>query len=263
MKFLIDHDYHIHSQLSSCSSDPQQTTEAILRYGKQNGFKKICLTDHFWDDTVPGASEWYKPQNFDHIKKALPLPKMEGIEFFFGAETDMDKFMTVGCSQEMLDRLDFLIIPTTHLHMKGFTYFDEDNSIEGKIMLWEKRLHALLDKDLPWHKIGLAHITCDLIEYHIDIHHVDLFARIADEVYAKAFSRCAQKGIGVELNFDALSYSDEQLALDTTEGKLLITGKDIKIGKFSSSERTLTFTGQVNCIKYSAPSVPLIKRIFK
>ena len=94
--------------------------------------------------------------------------------------------------------------------MKGFTYFDEDNSIEGKIMLWEKRLHALLDKDLPWHKIGLAHITCDLIEYHIDIHHVDLFARIDSEVYAKAFSRCAQKGIGVELNFDALSYSDEQ-----------------------------------------------------
>ena len=62
---------------------------------------------------------------------------------------------------------------------------------------------------------------------------------------------------------EVLSYSDEQLALDTTEGKLLITGKDIKIGKFSSSERTLTFTGQVNCIKYSAPSVPLIKRIFK
>ena len=140
MKFTIDHDYHIHSRLSSCSRHEGQTPEAILSYAKQNGFKKICLTDHFWDETVPGASEWYKPQNLAHIKKSLPLPQTDGVQFFFGAETDMDKFMTVGCSKEALDELDFLIIPTTHLHMKGFTYFDEDNTLERKIAIWEQFL---------------------------------------------------------------------------------------------------------------------------
>ena len=62
---------------------------------------------------------------------------------------------------------------------------------------------------------------------------------------------------------EVLSYSDEQLLLDTSEGKLTVTGKELKIGKFSSADGTLTFSGQVNALKYSAPSVPLLKRIFK
>ena len=74
MKFIVDHDLHIHSQLSSCSSDPRQTKERILQYAKENGLKKICLTDHFWDSKVPGASFWYKPQDFAHIEQSLPLP---------------------------------------------------------------------------------------------------------------------------------------------------------------------------------------------
>ena len=35
MKFRIDHDLHIHSLLSECSSDPEQTTENILKYAAQ------------------------------------------------------------------------------------------------------------------------------------------------------------------------------------------------------------------------------------
>ncbi|MBP3370026.1 MAG: PHP domain-containing protein [Clostridia bacterium] len=57
MKYAIDHDYHIHSMLSSCSNDPEQSTERILQYAKENGLKKICITDHFWDERVDGASD--------------------------------------------------------------------------------------------------------------------------------------------------------------------------------------------------------------
>lgn len=49
MKFKVDHDLHIHSHLSSCSRDPEQTPERILQYAKENGFKTVCLTDHYWD----------------------------------------------------------------------------------------------------------------------------------------------------------------------------------------------------------------------
>lgn len=61
MRYSIDHDLHIHSQLSSCSSDSEQTPARILRYAQENGLKEICLTDHFWDETVEGASGWYAP----------------------------------------------------------------------------------------------------------------------------------------------------------------------------------------------------------
>ena len=44
MRFQFDHDYHIHSYISPCSSDPQQTPENILKYAQANGLKEIVLT---------------------------------------------------------------------------------------------------------------------------------------------------------------------------------------------------------------------------
>ena len=48
--FSIDHDYHIHTHLSTCSGDPEQTVENITRFARQNGMHTICITDHLWDD---------------------------------------------------------------------------------------------------------------------------------------------------------------------------------------------------------------------
>ena len=67
MEYKIDHDLHIHSQLSKCSSDPEQNKENIFKYAEDNGLSTICITDHYWDRTQPGASEWYRPQDFEHI----------------------------------------------------------------------------------------------------------------------------------------------------------------------------------------------------
>lgn len=62
---------------------------------------------------------------------------------------------------------------------------------------------------------------------------------------------------------EVIAYSDEQLLLDTAEGRLTITGKELKIGRFSSSSGELTYSGETNMLKYSVPSVPILKRIFK
>ena len=117
MKFAYDHDLHIHSGISSCSNDPQQSCKAILSYAKKNALTTVCLTDHYWDERVPGASEWYAEQNTAHVRAALPLPQAEGVRFLFGCETDMRADMTIGISRERFDEFDFVIIPTTHMHM--------------------------------------------------------------------------------------------------------------------------------------------------
>lgn len=64
MRYIVDHDLHIHSNLSTCSRCPEQTPERIAQYAVDMGLKTICITDHFWDEKVPGASAWYAPQNF-------------------------------------------------------------------------------------------------------------------------------------------------------------------------------------------------------
>ena len=52
MRYVVDHDFHIHSQLSICSNDPEQTKERILAYAKECQLKTICITDHYWDEAV-------------------------------------------------------------------------------------------------------------------------------------------------------------------------------------------------------------------
>ena len=211
MKFTYDHDYHIHSFLSSCSEDPQQTKYNILEYAKNNGLKSISITDHYWDSEVSGASKWYAPQNFDHISQVKPLPEAEGIEFLFGCETDMDKFLTVGLPEWRFDDFDFVIIPTTHLHMKNFTITAEDQASNERIAeLWVERFDRLLDMDLPFHKIGIAHLACSLINRRSREDYLATLRLISDSDMEKVFTKAARVGCGIELNQDDMKFSDAE-----------------------------------------------------
>jgi len=201
MKYIIDNDLHIHSGLSSCSNDPGMTPKAILDYALSNGLKNICLTDHFWDETADAPpSNWYRQQDYAHIAQALPLPKADGVNFMFGCEIDMDAAMNIGLRRENFDRFDFVIIPTTHLHMNGFTCRGDENAAE-RAALWVKRFDALLDMDLPFRKVGVAHLTCQLVNRTGYVETLDL---IPDSEYERLFAKAAKCGIGIELNFGSL-----------------------------------------------------------
>ncbi len=86
MKFVCDHDLHIHTYLSNCSGDINQTPENILHYAKTNNLNTICITDQYWDSSIPyntTDNSWYQNQNFAHIAKSLPLPQDENVKFLF------------------------------------------------------------------------------------------------------------------------------------------------------------------------------------
>ena len=210
MKYVIDHDYHLHSQISQCSSNPEQTPENILKYAKEHGLRRIILTDHFWDENVPGASNWYATYHkFTDLSRALPLPADSEVEFLFGCEADMDKNGVIGVSPEHLDDFDFIIVPTTHLHMKGFTLeADEYCNVPRLAELWVERFDALLSADLPFHKVGLAHpiSSCIAVENKL---HVEVIRLISDEDFTRLFTRAAELGLGIEVNACDFRFSDE------------------------------------------------------
>ena len=56
--YKIDHDLHIHSGLSRCSLDKEQTSLKILEYAKTSNLKYICVTDHFWSENVSVKKGW-------------------------------------------------------------------------------------------------------------------------------------------------------------------------------------------------------------
>ena len=210
-KYKIDHDYHIHFYLSACSRDDEQTTARMLEYAKKNSFSSICITDHYWDSAIEGASGWYAPQNFEHISKSLPLPTDKDVKFLFGCECEMDRFMRLGIPESRFDNFDFVIIPTTHLHMTGFTIFKEDkDSTPRRASLWVERFDALLDKKIPFGKVGVAHLTASLLNPSSREENLKTLHLIPSEEMERLFARAASCGIGIELNKYDMMFEDSE-----------------------------------------------------
>ncbi len=210
MKAKFDHDLHIHSKISLCSGREEQTKENILKYAIDNKLNTICITDHFWDEAVEGAwHDFYTVQNFPHISQIKPLPQDEGIRFLFGCETEMDKHSTVALSKEKYDEFDFIVIPTTHFHMRSLTVFEEDlATTEKKVNIWLKRIYDVLSMDLPFHKVGFAHLTTALIEPERE-NLLKFIEAIPEEEMRKVFALVAEKGAGIELNRDGMNFTEE------------------------------------------------------
>lgn len=212
MRYKVDHDFHIHSQLSDCSSDPLQTNERILEYAKSNGLKEIYLTNHIWDKNVACdyLDPFYYEQDSDHILKALPLPKDENVKFTLGCETELDKNCVLGLSRENFDRFGFVIIPTTHLQMHGFTISNSRLSLESRAQLWGERLEKLLSMDLPFHKIGIAHPACRLMAKSSREDYLKVLDMIPDKAIYSVFEKASKLGVGVELNGEDMKFSPNE-----------------------------------------------------
>ncbi len=215
MRYQIDHDYHIHSFLSSCAEDPAQDEHYILKRAKELGLSRIVITNHYWDSTVPGASKWYQTQNFEHLCKAKPLPQAEGIEYLFGCETDLDKNFVLGCPPSRYDDFDFIVIPTTHLHMMGFTIEQCDDTIEARARLWVERFAHVLEQPLPFHKVGIAHLATCLINWRRKSmeEYFATLAAIPEEGMARVFEKAAKRGCGIELNLEDMRKAGADLHL--------------------------------------------------
>lgn len=210
MRYIVDNDLHIHSKISICSSDEKQTNERILEYAEKNKFKTICLTNHFWDEKIEGAFGEYIIQNYSHIADAKPLPQSDNVRFLFGCETELDRNLTLALSKERFSLFDFIVIPTTHFHMKNHTLSDEElKNSETRAKAWVRRLDAVLNMDLPFYKIGLAHLTCVLIAPTRE-EYIEVLRLIPEEEMKRLFKKAAELGVGIELNSNDMGFSAEE-----------------------------------------------------
>lgn len=198
MTFPINHDMHCHTQLSACSGDPQQSVQAILEHAKQHGYTLQCITDHLWDSDAPGASGWYAPQDIAHVKKSLPLPRDEQVRLVFGCETEYCGGKKLGLHPSHYDAFDFIIVPPNHFHMKNFVRPDTYDTEEKIAELLIERLEQLSELDLPWRKVGIAHLNCGLLFREGDMARVLMLAD--EQRYRSVMRKFARLGAGIEIN---------------------------------------------------------------
>jgi len=212
MKYQIDNDLHIHTRLSVCSDDEGQTPETILQIAKKRKLKRICIADHYWDETVKCntmVNFWYEKQNHKHISKSLPLPIDSEVEFLFGCEADMDSDNRIGLSKQRYQDFGFIVISTTHFHHMGGAYWDDtsNRAIAGR---WIDRFDAVLDSDLPFHKTGIAHLACGLMNTKSREDYLETLSLIPQNELERLFSKAKEKGIGIELNSGDMQYKDSE-----------------------------------------------------
>ena len=112
----------------------------------------------------------------------------------------MDKNGVIGISNDRYDLFDFIIVSTTHMHMNGFTVDESEyGDPDALARLWVERFDTLLRSDLPFGKVGIAHLTTRCIAVDNGIH-LEVIRRIPDAEMYRLFTEAARLGLGIELN---------------------------------------------------------------
>ncbi|MBQ6819016.1 MAG: hypothetical protein IJP35_05365 [Clostridia bacterium] len=200
MKFAIDHDLHNHSLISPCSRDDRQTKEAILTYALTNGFHLVGLSDHLWPDT--------RDIIWPYLEQ---LPQSKTCRFLKGAEVDMDMNFELLLHEDELPNVDYYILALTHVHLIGCVT-DANKpllTVEDTANYMKARIRKALSMDLPFERVGLAHITW--ISQPAGHNITECLALFSDEEWEDIFGKVAKLGMGVELNIRPADYSEEHL----------------------------------------------------
>ncbi len=201
MKFVIDHDLHCHTHLSLCSGDPSMTPQAIAEHAEREGYRTVCITDHYWDESLPDIDPWYQQQNTPHVMEDYPFQLHIGESettpnILLGCETEFLEDGRVGISPEKYDLFSFIIIPPNHLHLKEITCPSAERTVEGLSEVFTDRLDRISKLSLPWHKVGIAHLNW--------LYEGELSRQVLDHMdsdrLTEIFRRFARNGAGIELN---------------------------------------------------------------
>lgn len=137
----ITHDIHTHTLLSSCCYDPAATVQAYVRRAAELGHTVFGISNHLWDEKVPGASSWYRGQMINYglaARDSIPADTC-GVKVMIGAETEYYAMHdTLGMLADTAARFDYILVPHSHVHMKGYVCPDPDDVIARRAAMARK-----------------------------------------------------------------------------------------------------------------------------
>ena len=194
----IEADLHVHTILSSCCSDHQQTVENVVPFLMDRGIRKIAFTDHMWNNPSVAPSGWYAPQNGRSIleRKTRLKDMLFPIPVLFGAEADMCAPDKIGITKDFREKLDVVLLATDHFHMRGFMEDlpgPEEIAKIGPYMM--KFFRAGLNSGLA---DILVHPLAPCGGWRKNL--AQIIESVSDSEMNEALCMAAEKKIGMELN---------------------------------------------------------------
>ncbi len=201
---MIKHDIHIHTHLSDCAHRDAFIKDYIVE-AKTIGLTTVGFADHAWDENIKGASNWYIPQTFKRLelrKREIENTDTAGMKILFGAEGEFANFL-LGVGEEAKNYVDYIIVPHSHTHMKGFVMPSEyagdakkhaDFLVKSFISLCNHKNRNLF--------FGIAHPMWPVgasIDYITEI-----FENISDEMLSDCALAAKEAGVALEVNLSCL-----------------------------------------------------------
>lgn len=201
------HDIHIHTSLSSCSSTDLALYVPEVR--KRN-YTAIGFANHVWDSAVPGASDWYKPQDVAHVlklKDELGRYDFGDTKVYFGCETEYIGGGVVGLDPRNVSVFDYVLVPAHHFHMGGLTRPADltDPGEVRKLML--ERFFEVCDIGFAF---GIAHpfLPMGYMDSALEI-----LRGIGDGDFKACFRYAADREKSIEINLSVFrKFTEEQLS---------------------------------------------------
>lgn len=205
-------DIHIHTNLSSCAAR-EATVEQYVRRAKEDGLSAVGFANHLWDSAVSGVSEWYRPQNVEHVlklKKELPADGFsDGVRVLFGCETEFTYESKLCLAEEHVDLFDYVLVPHSHTHMGVVVPKDRIADLPAHAKYLMESFMNLVNHPLSHRITAIAHPFIPGTKYEI---YNATQALIPDSYLREAFCAAREKGIAIELNGSCLTFMpDEQI----------------------------------------------------
>ena len=116
------HDIHIHTSLSACAR-PDSSLAEYLPQIQARGLSIAGFSNHLWDSAVPGASNWYRPHDIDHLLKLkgeLDSVSLPGVKMLFGCEVEYIGGGVISLHPDNASLFDYVLAAPNHFHMKDF-----------------------------------------------------------------------------------------------------------------------------------------------
>lgn len=182
----VKQDIHNHTLWSSCCYDPEATVDAFAHRAKELGHTVFGISNHLWDEKVPGASQWYHQQmiNYGLEGARAAMPSIPGVKLMVGTETEYCGMSdTLGMLAETAKRFDYVLVPHTHVHMKNFV-IPEMEDVKAKREELTRKLIAAMPEISPERAKKMVNSVAHAeIENMLGERHVDVVGYNADFMY--------------------------------------------------------------------------------
>lgn len=211
---FIRQDLHLHTNLSRCGQ-PDAILSSYIDKAKTLGLNTIAITNHLWDHAIPGWTEWYAPQDFDHISKILPeidTARNCGLRILFGAEVEYSHaHHTIAISEEHAARLDIMLAPNSHVHVNLPEKYRGDPQVIADFML--QATDDILNCPVARYVTLIPHpFIANGCKPSVPEATEAVIQAIGEQRFIPRFERMAKMGIALEINASSLSlYSLPQL----------------------------------------------------